>query len=381
MGKIKIIGFTGNQRKKISGFVIGKREFLQKIDAPEEKKIELHSNFKEIENLIKELSTKDDVNLIVSGDPLFYSLGEKIAELFPESVVIPEISYMQLAFARIKKSWKKASFLSLHGRKIEFILPALTRTEKFLFIFTDPNNNPTEISKFLLENRIDDEDIKFYVFEKLNTPHEKIYSITPSEASKTSFSEPNCIIIEKLKNYPDPFKDEFYKTKRGLLTKTFIRGLILSLLGYEHRNVIWDVGAGTGAVSITLSKISNFVFAIEKEMENFNILKDNIKTFGAWNVIPINNKAPEVFENLDQPDAVFIGTGIKNPEIILKAYEKLKNQGVLIATFVSIESLEKAAILYKNLKAKIFNISIITYEKNIPQPRIPVWIMISQKFI
>ena len=379
MGKVKIMGFVGEKKEKPSGFIVGKKEFLEQIEAPLNKKVAFPEDIRKTEELIKSLSEKDEVTLLVSGDPLFFSLGEKIARNFPDSVVIPEVSYMQIAFSRIKESWKDASFTSLHGRDMELLLPAIVKAKRFLFVFTSPQNNPGRIADFLLKANLN-EDVRMHIFERLNTPKERVQTLSLREAAQKEFAEPNCVILEKLKEYPDIFRDELYQSRKGLLTKGPIRGMILSLLGCGNRKVVWDVGAGSGAVSITLSRNSEFVFAIEKDEESLNILKSNIKTFGAWNVIPIKGEAPSAFEGLKEPDAVFIGAGLKNPEVVEEAYQRLKKRGKLVATFVSPESLKEAFKLAEKLNARMLSVSITEYSGKLPKPRIPVWIMISQKY-
>ncbi len=379
MGRLKIVGYVGKREDpKISGFVLGKKEYLEELGIPKEKAIDISMVLKDIKATLREILKKDDATVLVSGDPLFFSIGEKLVEEFKNCTVVPEISYMQIAFSRIKKPWKDALFLSLHGRDIKNILTALSQEKRFVFVFTDKKNNPREIAKFLVHNDV--KDLKFYVFEKLNRKDERIVECSIEKASKEDFGQPNCLIIEKEKTYPDPLQDELYQKKKGIFTKSHIRSLLLSLIGLKRKKIVWDVGAGSGAVSIFLSKFSHLVYAIEKNEDNLDIIKENRRRFGAWNVIPIKAEAPGIFQQLDKPEVIFVGTGAKN-NVIEKAYEMLSPSGTLVATAVTPESIENFFRLKRKFKGELISVHTTFYKNKLPDVRAPVWILKIQKFI
>lgn len=109
---------------------------------------------KAFEDIERALSEHESVAVVLSGDPLFYGLGEEIKRRFPFAQILPSVSYMQLCFSKVGKSWDKARFSSVHGRRLDYLLFELSQAEELLFVYTDKNNTPSKIAKILLNQGV-----------------------------------------------------------------------------------------------------------------------------------------------------------------------------------------------------------------------------------
>ncbi len=140
---------------------------------------------------------------------------------------------------------------------------------------------------------------------------------------------------------------EFYQRKplQGLITKAEVRVISLSKMSIRPDSVVWDIGAGSGSVSIEAALIAKngSVHAIEKNLEDCENVRQNIQKFGATNVELIHGVAPENLEAFPDPDAVFIGgSGGKMSEIISISASRLRNGGRIVVDAATIENLAEA---------------------------------------
>jgi precorrin-6Y C5,15-methyltransferase (decarboxylating) len=323
------------------------------------------------------------VVILATGDPLFYGIGPMVVERFGRERVeiMPNLSYLQLAFSRMGEPWQDARFFSLHGRGMEGLLRALTLAPRFLFLFTDPDNNPAKIARFLLDAQV--EGVSMWVFVRLGRVDEEVLRLSLKDAASGSFSTPNCVVLEKEREtVPKPFiPDSQFKTDPGLLTKWPVRSMVLSLLNPKDNEIIWDVGAGSGAVSISLAPFVRTVYAIEQDQNHLSILKENRAIHGAWNVVPVAGKAPEVLETLPSPNEIFVGAGGERLcEILEACWNRLIPGGMLIATVVTLRGRRE---LLNWGRGEIWTVDLargsISESPGFFESSRPVWVLASRK--
>lgn len=297
--------------------------------------------------------------VLASGDPLFYGIGRLLLEAFPREqlLFLPHISSLQLAFARLKMTWDDACIVSLHGRPLQALLPALRRGEDKIAVFTDSRNTPAAIGAFLREAGCAAVYHVTWVCENLGGPDERVTPWTPHELEQglETFSPLNIVILLRFSSIPAdgqsppllgiPEQMLHHRTRRGsLITRREIRLLSLCYLELRPRNVLWDVGAGSGSVSIEATCFSPTleVFAIEKDDEAYRNLEENVRRFGTRGIHPIAGMAPDVFAQLPDPDAVFVGgSGGKIEAIIAAAMGRLKPQGRLVINCITLDNLAR----------------------------------------
>jgi len=299
---------------------------------------------------IAEAANENRVCILASGDPLFFGVGGLVvSRLGAEHVeIIPHPSSMQWAFARAGLKWDDAGLISLHGRNREGFLTRLKRLAK-IGIFTDPENSPARLAALMLEHG--ETAWRAWVCENLAGPGERVRSFSIDElASCEDIGALNVLILERSDpswkaptTIPFLHEDEFAKRmpKKGLITKREVRLLSLAAMRLRPHSVVWDIGAGSGSVSIEAALLAPVgrVYAIEVDPEGVEICRDNLRTHAIDNVRVVAGRAPEVLAELETPDAVFVGGSRGSmDEIVDVALERLRPGGWLVVNAITLEN-------------------------------------------
>jgi precorrin-6B C5,15-methyltransferase / cobalt-precorrin-6B C5,C15-methyltransferase len=300
------------------------------------------------------LAEEHHVCVLASGDPLLFGVGslviKKVGAAHVE--VIPQPSSMQLAFARAGLKWDDAALLSVHGRTMEGLLARLRRCAKAA-LFTDPDNSPARIATQMVDHG--ETGWQAWVCENLGGPDERVRTFPVAElAEVTDIGPLNVLVLQRADPgwRPPPaipflHEDAFAKRmpKKGLITKREVRLLSLAALHIRPASVVWDIGAGSGSVTIEAALLApeGRVYAIEVDPEGVEICRDNLRTHGIDNARVIAGRAPEALAGLEPPDAVFVG-GSKGSmaEIIEVALERLKPGGRLVVNAITLENASEA---------------------------------------
>lgn len=298
------------------------------------------------EFLIKDQKKNGTIAIFATGDPNFFGITPFISKNFPDAEikVYPNISTMQRAFARLALNWDDAAFGSLHGRKTENLLSFFLKNKKG-FLFTSNAEDVLVTLRCLKENRLDDYTV--YIIENLGTDQENIIKITYPFLLKQPISDLNVVIFIReraLGTYPGiGIPEEQFKSVGGMITKKEVRTNVVSMLSLREGCVLWDIGAGSGSVSIeaTFNPVGTLAFAIEKNEEAYLNLKENLKRFSAHNVKPIFADFIDVYHSLPSPDRIFIGGG-KISKNLPPAFEKLKEGGIIVIAILSMENLAES---------------------------------------
>ena len=144
------------------------------------------------------------------------------------------------------------------------------------------------------------------------------------------------------------------------MTKREVRAAIRSHLGVRRSDTIWDVGAGTGSVSVELALTADegAVYAVERDEEALGLIEENRRRFGAWNLRVVRGTAPEALRELSAPDAVFIGGSKGNLRGIADA-ALAKNPNVrLCMTAIALETLSAALEAFRDMDTEIVQIAV-----------------------
>ena len=285
--------------------------------------------------------------VLASGDPLFYGIGRLLAEQLPADAIcfLPHVSSVQLAFARLKTSWHDAHIVSLHGRPIQALLPALHQRADKVALFTDGVNHPAAIAQWLIDHYAGDYAI--WVCEELGGPNERITHWIPQNILDKTFSPLNVTILlrEASESASDPLPllglpETAIAHRAGMITKREMRLIALGYLALHPSDVFWDIGAGSGSVALEAARLdaSLQVFAIERSDTAMAQIIDNIRAFGLPNVQPISGEAPEILTDLPDPNAVFIGgSGSRLNALIPVVVQRLQSGGRIVMNCITIE--------------------------------------------
>lgn len=315
------------------------------------------------------------VVVLATGDPLCHGIAAYLqAHLCIDACeVLPNVSTVQLACARLGLPWHDLKIVSVHGRDCGEWLPdadpdhglyplrhALEQAER-LAIFTSPDNGPDRIARMLVAAGVD-ADWHMAVAERLLQAGERVRAdCTIAEAAQMRFADPNVVLLWRATPRPRPVRfglpDESYQPRqpdKGLITKREVRALVLARLQLRTDSIVWDIGAGSGSVGLEAAQLcpDGYVHAIEKNAEDAVIAARNRARLGVHNYALAHAKAPQGLAHWPAPDAVFIGgSGGELDALIRIALMRLKPDGVLVMSFVTFENLGAALATLKALGA------------------------------
>jgi precorrin-6Y C5,15-methyltransferase (decarboxylating) len=360
MGKISVVGIgpgprgfmTPEAEKAIqeAEVLIGGREALRRYPCDEKKVVK-----GDIPEVIRFMKEKKDrrVAVLTSGDPCFYSLLGAILREFPKEKVeiVPGISSLQLCFAKIKETLNDATLVSLHGRAMEELDKAID-AEK-LVILTDSQTPPNAAAEYLLR-RISGER-RVFVCENLTREGEKVTEGSLQDIAQGRFSGNSVMVVmsekEESPRVVPGLPDYMFHREKAPMTKEEVRAITLSKADLRIDSLIYDIGAGTGSISVEAGMLARRgrVYAVEKDPLRRKVLEKNISRFRAGNVEVVIGEAPEAIEELPLADRIIIGgSGGRLREILRKCDEKLVEDGRIVINLIALDSLAETV---KELKA------------------------------
>lgn len=315
--------------------------------------------------------------VLVFGDPMFYGLARYVADRLGKErfEVIPHVSSMQLAFARVMESWDEAYLTNLEGRPLESVVERIRTSEK-VGLFTSSDCGPPKVAQTLLDRGIDY--FQVYVCENLGARDERVTRGSLQDIAGQEFQPLNVMVLIREPDAPDRPRDAVGRRlfgnpdeaflqatpKQGLLTNAEVRSLVLAELDIAPGSIVWDIGAGSGSVSIEAAQLASdgMVYAIEMDPEDHGLIEQNAERFSVTNLLAILGKAPEAWENLPDADCVFVaGGGREVIRICQAAYQRLRTGGRLVVNVLAINNLselhEAMQSLANDVRVSMINIS------------------------
>lgn len=285
------------------------------------------------------------VAVVVSGDPALYSLLPTLARAFGREnlTVTPGVGALQALCAALKEPWQDAAVLSAHGRALSGShLAHAVRTHERTFLFCDARHNPAWLCAALRDNGISG--VEIAVGERLSYPDGRVVS-GPPEVIKGETFDPLCLARvlnpRPVKGLPDVgIPDGEFLRGKTPMTKKEIRALAVAALHLKPDSVVWDVGAGTGSVSVECARQcpEGQVFAVERDAEALSLIRENARKFFATNLSIVPGRAPEALSGLPSPTHVFLGGSGGEMGAILDYIEGLGVPVRLVATAVTLAS-------------------------------------------
>ncbi|MBL0337977.1 MAG: precorrin-6y C5,15-methyltransferase (decarboxylating) subunit CbiE [Rhodospirillaceae bacterium] len=284
------------------------------------------------------------VAVLATGDPLWFGVGATFARMVPieEMRIFPSVSAFSLACARLGWALNEVVCDTLHGRPIDKVRGLFAPKHKILLLGHDAET-PKQVAHILTDLGYVDSDMT--VLEQMDGATEKKTSGKAVDFLSAAFHPQHVIaircqdrpvqsIIPPIMGIPDHLFQH-----HGKITKRETRLLTISALQPYEGDCLWDVGAGTGSVSIEWLRCGRLMqaFAIEDDPEQLVCLDKNRNFFGLENLHIIRAKAPQALQDLPIPQAIFIGGGIQNPEILEYCWKRLPKGGRLVANVVSLE--------------------------------------------
>jgi precorrin-6Y C5,15-methyltransferase (decarboxylating) len=272
-------------------------------------RIELTSS---VDQSIDELDQAEGtVVVLASGDPLLFGIGASLVRRLGRERVRfhPAPSSVQLAFAAAGEPWHDAIILSAHGRELASIVPQAMAATR-LAILTDHVSTPSAVARALIDAGM--EDCRAIVAERLGGPCERVVETTLRALTSHEFDPLTVLLLVRDPSSPRLSfgrPDEQFDSVRGQITKAEVRAVTLSKLRLPPAGVLWDIGAGSGALAIEAAALMprGAVYAIERDPEQQACLARNVGRHAATNVHIVAAEAPAALHDLPRPDAVFLG--------------------------------------------------------------------------
>jgi len=295
--------------------------------------------------------------VLSSGDPLFFGTGRYLLRNLPDELIefLPNVTSVQYAFAKIREPWDDAVFVSVQGRMLKDVVDRIVANDKAA-VLTDGVNTPGMIGRELLSrNR---SGYKAYLCENLGTEAEKIRVTDVRGLLELDAAPLNVLLL--IKEYEDEnqryvptlgIPDEEFVSIKKLITKEEVRVITLAKLKLRHDMCLWDVGAGSGSLCIEADHLlpNGRIFAIERNEECRQFIKQNLEKFNTRNVALIEGDAPDCMEELPDPDRVFIGgSGGRLWDILDSTDQRLATGGRIVMNVITLDTLTAANEFFAN---------------------------------
>ena len=324
------------------------------------------------------------VGVLLSGDTGFYSGAKKLWPLLGEHevVTIPGLSSLTYFCARLQATWQDVKLVSAHGRDCD-LAGEIARNPR-TFALTGGAVKAADVCRALAERGLGDVEVS--VGERLGYPDERIVTAPAAELAGEDFDGLAVLLAENPRPAAPPWRgpglpDAAFLRGDVPMTKEEVRALALSRLRLEENHIVWDVGAGTGSVSVecALACPRGRVFAVEKKPEALALIGENKARFGADNLEVVAGAAPEALEALPAPDRVFLGGTSGSMEEILNVVFRKNPAARVVCTALTLETVAQAARLFAPLAgADMVQISVTRTRRAGPYHLMdgqnPVWI-------
>jgi len=303
--------------------------------------------------------------VLASGDPFFYGIGATLSSRLEtgELMYHPAPSSLSLAAARLAWPLQHTDIVSLHGRDLHAVIPALQPGRRVLALSWN-EHTPRELSQLLTQRGFGASTL--HVLEALGGPDERVRRVRADAFSWGDVAALNLVGIEVVAaahaltiplrgSLPDSaFEHD------GQITKREVRALTLSALAPRPGERLWDIGAGSGSIAIEwmLSHRDCSAIAVERDPRRCARIRENARALGVPALRVLEAEAPAGLVGLDAPDAIFLGGGTKDPALFEHAYAALAPGGRLVINAVALETEALLARLYAAHGGELVRLSI-----------------------
>jgi precorrin-6Y C5,15-methyltransferase (decarboxylating) len=296
--------------------------------------------------------TEGPAVVLASGDPGFFGIVRLLGGRFGRENlrVLPGLSSVALAFARVGLPWDDALTVSAHGRDPRRAAN-VCRVHPKVAVLTSPEFGPAELAR-----EIDGLGRSFVVAEKLGGPEERIFRGDAAAVAGADWEDPNVVLVLHEGRMAEgkgwissglqsqgrwALLEDQFEHRSGMITKSATRAFVLSRLGPGPGDLIWDVGAGSGSVAIECARLGAAATAVERDPESCARIRRNADRHNV-HVQLVEGEAPEVLHGLPEPDAVFVGGTGGGFEEIVKPCGLVARRSVVLA-LVGLERVVPAA--------------------------------------
>lgn len=312
-------------------------------------------------------SGAENAVLIYSGDTGFYSgassMMEKLEALGVRARVLPGLSSIQLLAAALGRPWQGWNLVSAHGRTCDPVAECMQGRPTFFL--TGGSEDPATLCAQLAAEGFGD--VQGVVGQCLGTPEEKIFRGSVKELAAGRFNSLSVLLVEAAEVLPrraPGLPDEAFERGDVPMTKQEVRAAVLAKLAVRPEDILWDVGAGTGSVSVELALAAprGRVYAVECRPEGCALIKANREKFRTRNLVLVEGLAPAALSDLPAPDAVFIGGSKGSLAAIVDAALDKNPDARICVSAIALETLS-AAVAALTAKGRTVQVSQIAVSR------------------
>ena len=312
-------------------------------------------------------SGAENAVLVYSGDTGFYSgassMMEKLEALGVRARVLPGLSSIQLLAAALGRPWQGWNLVSAHGRTCDPVAECMQGRPTFFL--TGGSEDPATLCAQLAAEGFGD--VQGVVGQCLGTPEEKLFRGSVKELAAGRFNSLSVLLVEAEEVLPrraPGLPDEAFERGDVPMTKQEVRAAVLAKLAVRPEDILWDVGAGTGSVSVELALAAprGRVYAVECRPEGCALIKANREKFRTRNLVLVEGLAPAALSDLPAPDAVFIGGSKGSLAAIVDAALDKNPDARICVSAIALETLS-AAVAALTAKGRTVQVSQIAVSR------------------
>ncbi len=376
---LQYLADVSQNRLESADIIIGPPRHLRLLGLSGSKVLEWPVPFSDGLKLLDKYRGKKVV-VLVSGDPFWYGAAATILRKFSfdDIEVFPGPSTFGWAAARMGWSIEDISCVGLHAKPAEHIRSLIAPKRKILALMRD-GDQVKSLAHYL--SNLGFGQTKIHVLEALGGNNERIREIVAEEYNLVDVKHPVClaICVDGLGSaipLSTGIDDNFFETD-GQITKSQIRALTITALAPQYGQHLWDLGAGSGSVSIEwlMRDKSLYATAVERDPSRCAIIKQNVNNLGLDNLSLHKGSNMEVIMTLKPPDAVFVGGGLTK-ELMKKLWAIVPRKTRFVANSVTLETETILQDALNEYGGNLIRIDISTARaigsKNLWQPAYPI---------
>ncbi|MCH9013603.1 MAG: precorrin-6y C5,15-methyltransferase (decarboxylating) subunit CbiE [Proteobacteria bacterium] len=316
-----------------------------------------------VEEIVRRRSQR--VCVLATGDPMHYGIGVTLAKAVPmdEMVIIPAPSAFSLACARLGWTLSEVEPLTLHGRPLALLQPAIQPGARLLLLSNDAAT-PDQVAELLRARGYGPS--RMVVLEHMGGAKERRLDATAEAWQPGRVADFNTIAVDCLAG-PDAallprtpgLPDEAFRHD-GQMTKREMRAVTLSALQPVPGQLLWDLGAGSGSIAIEWMRSHPRcrAIAVERYAGRIALIAGNAAALGTPGLEIVEGEAPGALDGLEAPDAAFIGGGLRADGNFETCWDRLKPGGRLVANAVTVEGEQALARWRAELGGELIRIAV-----------------------
>lgn len=363
-GNKMYITYAVSKAIESSDTIIAAKRILDEIQIDNKEIIDLAVGIDKIVEYINNFNKKD-ILILATGDIGFYSIAAILKKRLDMDIkFLSGISSLQYFCSKIGIQWNDIATISMHGRDENLIQTVKTNFKTF--VLTGGKNSINFILNELYENKMGN--LTVYTGENLSYENEKILNGKVYELKSQNFAELSVLLAIN-PNFQNKITTSIADSEfvRGNIpmTKSEIRAIVLSKMQLLKSHTVYDIGAGTGSISVECAIHSKKVYSIDYRQEALSLIQQNCDKFNLKNISIVNGKAPDILEGLPIADRVFIGGSDGNLTDIIKTVVKKNPDVQIVINAIMIETANKAIDCLESLgyEVDITHISISKSKK------------------